>query len=55
MDQEERKAVNWHRLHYKYSHVGCPGFHMEDNCPHPDRCADNGCCLIVAAQRLEDA
>lgn len=33
------------RLYYKYAHIGCPAAHMEDNCAHPDRCADNGRCL----------
>jgi hypothetical protein len=36
------------RLLYKYAHVGCPAAHMEDNCAHPDRCADNGRCLDLA-------
>lgn len=36
---------NWSRLYYKYSHIGCPAAHMEDNCAHPDRCADNGRCI----------
>jgi len=33
------------RLYFKYSHIGCPAAKMEDNCAHPDRCADNGRCL----------
>lgn len=32
-------------LLYKYSHIGCPAAHYEDNCAHPDRCANNGKCL----------
>ena len=37
--------MSYDRLYYKYSHVGCPAAHMEDNCAHPDRCAENGRCL----------
>ena len=36
---------SWEQLYYKYSHIGCPHAHMEDNCAHPDRCADNGKCI----------
>lgn len=36
------------RLLYKYTHVGCPAAHMEDNCANPERCADNGRCLHLA-------
>ena len=32
-------------LLHKYSHVGCPAAHMEDNCAHPAECAENGRCL----------
>ncbi len=35
----------YQRLYYKYSHIGCPAAQMEDNCAHPDRCAENGRCL----------
>jgi hypothetical protein len=40
----------WDRLHYKYSHIGCPAARYEDNCAHPDRCADNGKCLELASE-----
>ena len=35
----------YQRLLYKYSHVGCPAAHYEDNCDRPGECAENGRCL----------
>jgi hypothetical protein len=43
--------ATWNSLYFKYSHIGCPGAHMEDNCPHPGKCADEGCCEIVRQER----
>ena len=37
--------MNRERLLHKYAHVGCPAARYEDNCAHPDDCADNGRCL----------
>lgn len=48
MSVEENER--WMRLHYKYSHIGCPAAHMEDNCAHPDQCADNGRCLRLSVE-----
>jgi hypothetical protein len=39
-------------LLYKYAHVGCPAARYEDNCTHPDRCADNGGCLGLSVGAL---
>lgn len=35
-------------LLHKYSHIGCPAAHMEDNCAHPAECAENGRCRDLA-------
>lgn len=37
--------MSYQRLLYKYSHVGCPAAHYEDNCDRPSVCAENGRCL----------
>lgn len=44
---------NWDKLYYKYSHIGCPAAHYEDNCAHPDRCADNRRCLELGPNPFE--
>jgi hypothetical protein len=38
----------YQHLLYKYSHVGCPAAHYEDNCEHPGKCAENGRCLDLS-------
>ncbi len=45
-------APRQHLLH-KYSHCGCPAVRMEDNCAHPDRCAENGRCLQLERHMRE--
>lgn len=42
---KESAEGRYERLYYKYAHVGCPAARMEDNCAHPDRCAENGRCI----------
>lgn len=39
------------RLRYKYAHIGCPAAKYEDNCAHPDECAENGRCKDLAEPR----
>ena len=36
----------WISYMYQYSHVGCPGYHYEDNCAAPWDCASKGRCRI---------
>lgn len=38
------ESAAYERLAYRYSHIGCPGAHMEDNCAHPSECALRGKC-----------
>lgn len=42
--KQTKEQLYQHLLH-KYSHVGCPEAHYEDNCAHPAKCAENGRCL----------
>lgn len=44
-DCPDANSSDYHRLYYKYAHVGCPAAKYEDNCGHPDLCAENGRCL----------
>jgi hypothetical protein len=44
---------NYAKLIYKYSHVGCPDVHMEDNCSHASDCALAGMCLNMRDRRTD--
>lgn len=52
-DKRNDNDVLWRRLYYKYAHIGCPAAQMEDNCPHPDRCACNGRCLDLGPNPMD--
>lgn len=42
------------KAEYRYSHIGCPGDHFEDNCYHPSECALRGRCKILYEQQHLD-
>jgi hypothetical protein len=43
-----REEMQHERLLYKYAHIGCPDAGYEDNCAHPNDCAEAGRCLDLA-------
>lgn len=51
---KESLTAQYTRLYIKYSSVGCPAAQYEDNCAHPDRCAENGRCLNLAPLPTEE-
>lgn len=58
MAKQTKYQLEQHLL-YKYSHVGCPACHYEDNCDRPAECAENGRCLdlkpLVSGDELRAA
>lgn len=44
------REIECERLAYKYAHIGCPDAGYEDNCAHPNDCAEAGHCIDLAAR-----
>lgn len=49
----ESLTEKYNRLYIKYSRVGCPAARYEDNCAHPDLCAENGRCVDLGPHPMD--